>query len=415
MKTWVTYLTALVMGFATCLLFGNYTVAADIFASITDYLVGLSVFIFIPVILITFSAGVASLSKDSVGRKAAKATVSWTISTTVLLAAAGAAIYYFFPSPFPVTSSAGGNISVLEQATSYSLSNAASQLYPINPFLTIANISYIILPLVLISWILGLSLRPSADVIRPAYTTMNSFAEVMYRISRTTAIYGAILVYCSSTYFFLALYQEKTVLAVPSFLKMLVISTFAILFIAIPVIYGCFTGFKKNPYRVFSRSISNLTIALTTGNILAASLVSESVARQNLGVQKRIASTTIPVMSMITRGGTAFISTLASLMLIEAATGSPVPIQHCIGIAGAIMAVSIFSTFFTGQEVIFVCYLAIGFCGINLGGAEVAIIALLPLLNGLAALIDSFIINLGAVVAACNVGTDIAVSYDDTL
>ena len=53
--------------------------------------------------------------------------------------------------------------------------------------------------------------------------------------------------------------------------------------------------------------------------------------------------------------------------------------------------------------------------GINLYGAENAIVAFMPLLSGIGSLIDTAIAMLGASVVSSAAGTDIEVPYRDTI
>ena len=59
MKTWITYIAAILMGLATALLFGDAVYASGILSAISSFLVSLGIFITIPIIhgayLLSFS------------------------------------------------------------------------------------------------------------------------------------------------------------------------------------------------------------------------------------------------------------------------------------------------------------------------------------------------------------------------
>lgn len=414
MKTWITYLASILMGFATCLIFSDSTIATSIFSSSTAFLVNLGIFIFIPLTVITFASGVASLRKDKLGAKTTIVGIIWALVSTVVLAVASALVFYYLPVKFPVSSSAGSDASVFETIFNNATSHALSGLYPSNPFLTLATTSYYIIPLLIISWILGISLKPNADVIRPAYTVMNSFAEVMYRIIRTVSVYGFLLTYVGSSYLFLIIYQEKTLLVSPAFVKLFLIVIGGALFIVLPLLYAIFTRFKKNPYWVLGRSFSSIVTGLFTGNILASSLVNEGVCRQNLGVQKRIVSTSTPLFIIAGRGGTAMISTLTVLALLKA-VGAEMSLSSTLIIALAISLSSLLSATAASYELLLVIYGALKLMKISLYGAEATVLALLPLLSGLAIALDVAIASFGNAVIAFLTRTDIKIPYRDIL
>ncbi len=414
MKTWITYLASVLMGFATCLIFGDSTIATGIFSSITTFLVNLGIFLFIPLTVITFASGIASLRKDKLGAKTTIVAVVWAAASTLVLSIIAAIAFYFMPVKFPVSSSAGSDAAIFSTIFNSATSYALNGLYPSNPFLTLATTSYYILPLLIISWILGVSLKPSADIIRPAYTVMNSFSEVMYRIVRTVSAYGFILVYAGSSYLFLALYQEKTILVSPEFVKLFLAASLVAILVVIPLLYAIFTGFKRNPYWVLGRSFSSIATGLFTGNILASSLISEGVSRHNLGVQKRIASTATPLFILIGRGGTALVSTLSVLALLKA-VGAEMSLSSTILIALALSLTSLLSSIASGYELLIVIYSALKLTNISLYGAEATIIALLPLLSGIAIALDVAICHFGNALVAYATRTDVKIPYRDIL
>ena len=415
MKTWITYIAAMLMGLATSLLFGTFTQTAGILSSVSSYMISLGVFISIPVIFITLASGTASLMKDKKGKKVFGFSLLWSVVTAIILAFAAAVVFIAKPEGFPVTSSAGSAPGTLLSHVSYMMSSAGSAMYPLNAFWTLASTTRFILPLIIISWILGLALKPSADIIRPAYTTMNSFSEVMYRVSRTYTVYGFFLVFITSASFFTDVYQEKTIFAVPEYAKLLTIAAIAAVIIVLPLLYAIFTGFRKNPYKVLYRSIASMLMGFTTSNIVAAIPVNESIARQNLGVQKRIASTATPLLSVIGKGGSAFVAVLTMLTLFTETTES-MPSASVIAITAiTAAAVSFASSVSAGTEIAIITVITLQLLGINLYGAENAIVAFLPILGGLATMIDSLIVSFGNSVVATAVGTDVEIPYRDTI
>ena len=394
MKTWITYIAALLMGLATALIFGDDPSALSVLSAASSFIVNLGVCIAIPVIAMTFASGTASLGKDRKGCRAAAASVLWTAATTIALSLAAVAVSAAIPTPFPVTSTAGNPQGMLSSHVSYMLSSSLSAVYPRNAFLTLASATYFIVPAIIVSWVFGLALRPSSDIIRPAYTAMNSFSEVMYRISRTCSVYGFILVCVSSAYSFMSLYSEKTIQAAPRFALLLCGGSAIAVLILLPLLFAAFTGFKKNPYKALYRSLPAAIAGLSAMNGVSIIPIEEGISRYSLGVQKRISSVSIPLLSVIGKGGSAFVSAIA---------------------AAAAALVSLISSAAIGTEAIFIIVLSLRILGINLYGAENAVLALLPLIGGIGAMIDALIATLGSNIAAVFVDTDIDVPYKDTL
>ena len=183
----------------------------------------------------------------------------------------------------------------------------------------------------------------------------------------------------------------------------------------LPLLYGVFTLFRKNPYKMLLRSVSTLLFSFSSSNTIAAIPLAESISRQNLGVQKRISSVSIPLMTIIGKGGSAFVSIIVLLSLYQATTGEIPGTEVIVYTALTAMLVSFISSTSLGTETALITVLTLNILGINLYGAENAIIAMLPLIGGLGAMVDSIISSYGSSIVATAIGTDIEIPYRDTI
>lgn len=415
MKTWIIYLVATLMGLATTLLLGQFPAYGTFIQTTSNVLIQFGGFILFPIVFFTFASGVASLRKDKVGGRVASSTIIWTIIPTLVLSIIGAIIFLILPTVFPASSSAGAGTSAVLEFIRTTFDYTKSSLDPINPFYTLATTQGMILPICIVSFILGYFLNPTSDIIRPAYVTMNSFSEVMYRISGAFAIYGFAFVYIIVASFFMQLQTDASIFVVPRFLFTIMLLSIIALLAILPLIYGLFTSFKSNPYRVLYRTLGAQISALFSGSIMFSSPMLYSLTRNNLGVQKRIASTTIPVTSMFAKGGSAMISVFTILSLIFATTGTIPEMKIIIFIILCSFFVSLISSVFLGFGVFFITYFTMKILGINLANSEMSIVGILPLLSGLAALLDSYISTLCTAATSFWVETQIEVPYDDIL
>ncbi len=415
MKTWIIYLVATLMGLATTLLLGQFPAYGTFIQSVSSILVQFGGFVLFPIVFFTFASGIASIRKDKMGGRIASSTIIWTLLPTLILTILGAFVFAILPIAFPASSTAGSGTSAVINFIDTSIKYAKTTLTPVNPFYTLAATQDMIFPVVLISFILGYFLKPTSDVIRPAYVTMNSFSEVMYRISSAFAIYGFALVYFISANFFMALQSDATIFVAPTFLIILLVLFNLSLLGILPLFYGIITKFKSNPYRILYRTLGAHIAALFSGSILFSTPILYSLARKNLGVQKRISSTTITITSMFARGGSAMISVFTILSLIYATTGSLPQIHIIIFIVLCSFFVSLISSVFLGFGVFFITYFTMKLVGIDLATAEMSLVGLLPLLSGLGTLLDSYICTLCSVATGFDLETQVEVPYEDML
>lgn len=392
------------MAGATAYTFSSSTPLLKMMSAATSFLTGVAALLFLVVSFVTIASGTASLRKNRLGGRTVRITIFWAVVTTLILSMLGVILANGIPQIFPVSSSAGGNYTEV-------LSSFTSSIDALDSGSIIGKF---FLPLVFAAFILGAALTPSSDVIRPAYTVMNSFSEAVYRIQRTAAYFGAFYVYVAGTAFFLNIWQEKTAFVSPEPFVALALSVLLVIMVVLPLLYAIFTGFRKNPYGVVGRGLAGLLTAFLSSNIYASSLMGESFSRSNMGIQKRISSTATPLSILIARGGTAFVSTLTTVTLLKT-LGAEISTFALVILAFTISGLSLVSSFFPGVEIAVVSVFAIRFLNINVYGAEAAIVALLPILNGFAIMIDVLISFMASAIVGARTKTDAKIPLKDTI
>lgn len=414
MKSWITYLTSLFLALATALLLGDTTWILPLLYGLSDVAVNVGSLMALVMVALSTSSAVASLRKDRMGGQVVSSSILWALFTAILLPLFAALVAAAFPVAFPVSTTAGtGSVSdtYLQSVFSGSWSLVASG--NLAYYLTAAGDS--LLPVIILALVLGVALKPSSDIIKPAYITINSLSEVCYRIARGLSNFGYILVYFTSALFFTYIYQEKTFFVDAAFSTMLVVTPIILSFVLLPVIFEAFTRGKKNPYKILYRNTASQLTALTSGSYIASMPYIMAGERINDGVQKRIASTTSPLYYIIGHGGSAAVATFSLIAVIANVTGAPVQLSVCVAIALAATVCSFASSLSNGFEVMFITIAILRLLNIELYSAEVTMLGILPLLSGLGAIMDSQIAILGANMTASKAGVDITPSYKDIL
>ncbi len=415
MKTWISYLAATILGLSATLLFGTSGIFQQVMYTVTALLVQLGGFVLIPLVFFGFSSGIASLRKDEKGMVFARTTILWSLLTTLLLSLLAAAVFRFFPAYFPASTSAGTDASSLSMVAPQSLSTLFESILPVNPFYTLANAESFLLPVIIIALVFGYFLKPNVEVIRPAYVTMNSLSETLFRLARSFSTVGHLFVFFASSYWFSHLQQEGTIFVAGRFLLLLLFATILGLCILLPFLLGLVTRFKLNPYKVLYRMLAPSIAALFTGSIFFSSPITISLSRHNLGCQKRVSATAVPLYTLIGRGGSAMIATLSMLSLVYAATQT-LPTDKVIlviSLSSALFAYA--SPLYLGYEVFFITIIALQFLKIDLYGAEMTLVAMMPILNGLGILVDSYIAAFGSAYTCQRMGVLLESSYRDIL
>lgn len=401
------------MALAAVLTVGQSTLFATITSDITIFLEEIGFCLLALLLATSFSSGIASCRKDGKLAPVVSTSIAWAIVTTVLLSLCGALCFELFKAKFPVTSTSGMDTSVLDLYPAASLADLGFLTFsPLGFFEAIRNL----LPAFLIvAFVIGYYLKPNVEVIRPAYVVMNSFSETMFRIARAATLSSYIFVFFASCAFFSDLWNEGSIFVAGDFLLMMVTAAVAAGLVVLPLLFAIATKFKANPYQQLYRSIAPMVVGLFSGDILLTSVIEMPTSRHNLGCQKRISSTSVPFYAMFGRGGSAMIGTISLLALIQAIKPEAATSTVAVTIALACALASFASPLSFGSEVFLIVTLALRLLGINLYGSQIAIIALLPLLNGLGVMVDTLVASYGASHTAQVLDVRINTPYKDTL
>lgn len=396
------------MAFSTTLLFGDSMLALSIFQTLSNIALQIGSYIFIPLLFIGVSSGIASLRRDNLTSKVHFTAICWILFNTIILPLVTVCLFSFFPVKFPISSTAGMQ-SVENSIFSMAISSLSS--FSSNPFYTFALSSSFLLPILITAWVFGYALKPNVDVIKPAYAVLNSFSEVMFRISHFFITFGYILVYLISTTFFLSLYNEKTIFVSARFLITILLIVCFINLIFLPLIY--LIKARKNPYALIYRSLAVSISALSGANSSFTAPQIETIARHNLGVQKRIGATLTPVFAIFSKAGSQSMAILALSAIIYTTTGE-IP---SLSVLLALSLLSIFASLISGAafgfELSFIMFMVMKMGNVTLYGAEMTLFGLLPLFLGLGYLIDSEITLMGLSIAALKSKTYTPTLYDD--
>ena len=412
MKTWLTYLAAAAMGLAFELTFKD----SYIFVSSMNFMAGavlkLGVFLVFPLAFFTMASGTASLSRRR-GRTSfvCLSTVFWAILTSLLLSVAAALVFRLYPAAFPITSTTPKTADQYSGLYRSLSSSTASRLVAANPLTFNAFLNFIksgdcLLPVILLALILGYAVRPTNEVIRPAYITLNSISEAMFRLAKLIARFLWFCIFFLAGAWFHALREDRSVFYSCRFIYMCLLTTLLILFAVLPLIYAIATGFKRNPYRQLLRLISAAVASFFSVNYLFSQCTLYTDCRTNLGIHKNVVSTALPLHSILTKGGSALISTMSTCSLVYALSGGTPTVLQTVTIAFACTLVSFISCLHAGYEVVFIVTFAIGLLDIDMGGAQFSLIGLIPFLNGIALMFDILLAGLGTSFTACHLKAD---------
>ena len=264
----------------------------------------------VPLVFFSLTSGVSSFDKNlSLGRIAGKTLVLYLTTTAIAISIGLTLAVLFNP---------GNN---LDLETSISLSIPESPnikdiilgIIPSNPIKAMADGN--MLQIIVFSILFGIAIRSLGDSVKLIKDAVNSITEIVLKLVMfiiNTAPFG---VFCLMS----VLFAEKglTVLGDLSFYFFIVVtalllhgfltySLFLILFV------------KINPFKFFNKIKSLMLFAFSTSSSNATIPVTLKTVVDNIGVNRKIASFTVPLGATINMDGTAIMQGVATVFIANA-------------------------------------------------------------------------------------------------
>lgn len=416
MKTWLSGLAAIALGFCASLLLGDFQSYAAVLQFSEAVVVKVGTFILFPLAFFSIASGIASLRRRA-GQlgKVFSANIAWSLLTSIIFSLAAGFSILVHPIGFPAVTSALGTAvdadALLEVTKSTAL---ALNPFNYNPIVNTFTSSTWLLPIAVTAFLFGLACKGDDELTKPAYVVTSSISEVMFRLSHAAAKLGWVFLFLLSAKVFKTS-MNINLASQLSFLAQIGIIFAAILIVMLPLLYAIFTGFKVNPYLHILRSLSPALLGLFSGNYLFSMTAAYATARSNLGVQKRVCGASLPLSSFITRAGSAMMATISLCCLCFSAHPASLDARLVLLIALTCVLSSLLCSLHLGYETLFISLVALKWLGIGLGGIESSLIVMLPIINGLGVFLDILISQLACSVEGCAIRSTYTVGWEQVI
>ena len=110
MKTWITYLTSLLLGLATALLLGDAAWSLPLFGTLYTLAINTGTLLALAMVVVSTTSAFASLRKDGLGSRTAGISLAWTLVTALALPLMTGLVCAAFPVVFPVIYQRSGKL-----------------------------------------------------------------------------------------------------------------------------------------------------------------------------------------------------------------------------------------------------------------------------------------------------------------
>ena len=400
MKKWILNLISILVGLTLAFFLFSSSTLEGFFSNIATLLMNLIPYVTYGMVFFLATAGIASLNLQNLTRNAVLCTLLWGGLSIGLLSLFSGFFAYLMPLVdldqfISLNRDLTGSVSLQDGAFQSITASLAGNNF--KPFFFSFGL---LLPIVAAGFYLGWGVTPTKEVLKPAYSVINSFSEVSHKLLHSISHIMNVGLAFFSGIFLAHVLQVSGLSVITSFFIFFSIAAAILIFLVFPVLIVIFTK-EHRPYYFLSGLLSPILHAFFSGTTTYALPLLIQHTRTNLGIAKRVNALSIPLLSLAARGGSAFVSSFVLIAMLSSRMGDTTLISTTLQILLACSALSIISYAFPGMEVMFITLGAIHFLdlGIYEESTFLFIILLRPLLQGTAAVIDTLICGLGA--AAC--------------
>ncbi len=416
MKKWILNLLSILVGLTVAFFLLGSPALEQLFIYISSLLVNLVPYILYGMIFFISTAGIASLNLQKLTYKTLFYTLLWASITLLLLILSSG----FFSSLMPlvdVDSFIKANLQIIDGNSVLSRPYDSILLaFSGNNFKPFFFSFGLLMPIVGMSFLLGYGITPTKEVLRPAYSVINSFSEVSLKLLHLISHLMNIGLSFITGVFIVTLLRISSFSIITSFLIYFFLATVIVIFLIFPLLIVIFTK-ERHPYFLLSGLLSPLFHAFFSGTSTYALPVVLQHNRANLGIAKRINALSIPVLSLIGRGGSAFVSSFVLITMLSSRMGDTTLVSMTLKILISCGVFSMVSYAFPGLEVLSITLGTIAVLGLDIYQESTFFFILLlhPLLQGVAAVIDTLICGVGAAASGYRVHAHIPVTKKDRI
>ncbi|MDP1834333.1 MAG: dicarboxylate/amino acid:cation symporter [Chlamydiales bacterium] len=310
MKLWMKILVAMALGVLTGLAMGESAAALK---PIGEAFLRLIKMIVIPLVLSSMTVGITSIhDPQKLGRVGFVLMVLYFF-TTVIAIAIGISLGFFFEP--------GSGLALvappLEMATAApkapSIAEMLLDVIPSNPFAALANEN--ILQIIVFATFLGISINFAGERGRALLETLESLADVMYRMTSIVMEFTPVGVFAIMA----AVTGTMGLGVLTTLLKFFLVYLLAVTIHAVFVHMGILYFLARLNPIPFLRGMSDaLMLGFSTCSSSASLPVAMHCCQENLGVSKNIASFSLPLGTAFNMNGAAIFQGMAALFVAQA-------------------------------------------------------------------------------------------------
>lgn len=311
MKIWIKLLIGSAIGVLLGFLLPETEAVNDIFAYISELVINIGRYAVFPLVLFSVAIGTFELKNDKQTLKVYGRSVLYLALSSLLLSVIGAgSVLLMAPERIPI---------VIEEEiilTTPGIREILLWVFPRNLFKLLGDSGNFLLPVYFFAFFLGLNFTFDRLVTRPAVQFFDSMSRIFYHINTfVLEVMGLGMIA-------LAGFLTMQTIAIPELglysqlILVLAIDTAVILFGIYPGLLYLLAD-NKNPYRwLYAVLAPALAGAVSGDNYFSLGFLFRN-GKENLGIPRKIGSTSFSLFALFGRAGTAMVSAVSFILILK--------------------------------------------------------------------------------------------------
>ncbi len=391
MKVWLKLLLGAAVGVALGL-FLPLPARADgsFLPQFADFILSVGRYALFPLVFFSTAVALSDLHREKrLWQTVGRSLLYMALGTLLLVLVGALFILLFSPERIPITSRRETELIFK------SWNDTIASLIPKNLFQILTGGADFLLPVYLLSFILGLHFPFDRGVTEPTTNLFDSLSRIFYHLnSFVVEILGFGIIVLSAAW----LTQVRLIQDIQLYLQVFGVLSLAaavVIFVVLPAVLWFFGG-RENPYKWIFGMLGAGVGAFFSGDSFFSLGLASRLTRENLGVPRKVGAVTLPLFAMFGRAGTALTSTIAFFIILKSYSSLEISLEQVLWTIFFAFVLSFALPSVPGLGTYINLSLLCSLYGRGLENGYLTLQPVLPVLVSFAALLDVYVAGLAS-------------------
>ncbi len=310
MKIWIKLLIGIILGLIIGFLVNTGNSVENLLGYLSRLFIQIGRYVIFPMVFFSLVMGTYELKREKKLFRVYGKILVYLLGSTIILVIIGIlSVVIFSPERIPIITEKEKQLQI------YGIKEVFLHIFPSNLFKVFVEPGNFMLPLVFLSFFLGVNMDFDKQLSRPALQFFDSMSRTLYHAnSLIVELFGIAAIGIIS---YRVVYFRNVNMEI--FKQLLIILLFDTLFVVFAVYPALLhlLGDRVNPYRWLYASLASLVTALVTGDeYLSVGMLSKH-GKESMGVKRSVGTAVYPIFALFGRAGTAMVTSVSFILILR--------------------------------------------------------------------------------------------------